>query len=142
MLYEVITICQFKTSSGVWKGGVIPPRARRCNGGLTRITSYNVCYTKLLRIANTTPSAAIVSVFSGLSVSEVTFRGTGIDDAALAHKVEVIERGIALNCPDPGDPVDVLAKVGGFEIGGIAGLVLGCAALKIPVVVDGRNNFV
>jgi len=88
-------------------------------------------------IANTTPSAAIVSVFSGLSVSEVTFRGTGIDDAALAHKVEVIERGIALNCPDPGDPVDVLAKVGGFEIGGIAGLVLGCAALKIPVVVDG-----
>jgi len=88
-------------------------------------------------IANTTPSAAIAAVFSGLSVAEVTFRGTGIDDAALQHKVEVIERGIALNRPDPKDPVDVLAKVGGFEIGGIAGLVLGCAALKIPVVVDG-----
>lgn len=88
-------------------------------------------------IANTTPSAAIVAVFSGLPVSEVTFRGTGIDDAALAHKVAVIERGIALNRPDPRDPVDVLAKVGGFEIGGIAGLVLGCAALRIPVVVDG-----
>jgi len=88
-------------------------------------------------IANTTPSAAIVSILAGLSPAEVTFRGTGIDDAALQHKVAVIERGIALNRPDPGDPVDVLAKVGGFEIGGIAGLVLGCAALKIPVVVDG-----
>jgi len=88
-------------------------------------------------IANTTPSAAIAAVFSGLSVEEVTFRGTGIDDAALRNKVEVIKRGIELNAPDPKDPVDVLAKVGGFEIGGIAGLVLGCAALSIPVVVDG-----
>jgi len=88
-------------------------------------------------IANTTPSAAIAAVFSGLSVEEVTFRGTGIDDAALKHKVEVIRRGIELNQPEPKDPVDVLAKVGGFEIGGIAGLVLGCAALSIPVVVDG-----
>jgi len=88
-------------------------------------------------IANTTPSAAIAAVFCGLSVEDVTFRGTGIDDAALQHKVEVIKQGIKLNAPDPRDPVDVLAKVGGFEIGGIAGLVLGCAALSIPVVVDG-----
>jgi len=88
-------------------------------------------------IANTTPSAAIVSVFTGLSPEQVTFRGTGIDDEALRNKVAVIKRGIELNAPDPKDPVDVLAKVGGFEIGGIAGLVLGCAALSIPVVVDG-----
>ena len=88
-------------------------------------------------IGNTTPSAAIAAVFSGLPVAEVTHRGTGISNAALAHKVRVIEAGIALNVPDPKDPIDVLAKVGGFEIGGIAGLVLGCAALGLPVVVDG-----
>jgi nicotinate-nucleotide--dimethylbenzimidazole phosphoribosyltransferase len=88
-------------------------------------------------IANTTPSAAIAAVLTGLSVSEVTHRGTGIDDAALARKVQVIETALQVNTPDPKDPVDVLAKVGGFEIGGIAGLVLGCAAFGLPVVVDG-----
>lgn len=88
-------------------------------------------------IGNTTPSAAIVAAFSGLPVAQVTHRGTGISDAALAHKIEVIEAGLRINAPDPKDPIDVLAKVGGFEIGGIAGLVLGCAALGLPVVVDG-----
>ena len=88
-------------------------------------------------IGNTTPSAAIASVFTGLSVPQVTHRGTGIDDAALANKIRVIEEGIRVNAPDPGDPVDVLAKVGGYEIGGIAGLIIGCAARGIPVVVDG-----
>lgn len=88
-------------------------------------------------IGNTTPSAAIAAVFSGLTVAEVTHRGTGISDAALAHKIAVIEAGLRINAPDPKDPIDVLAKVGGFEIGGIAGLVLGCAALGLPVVVDG-----
>jgi nicotinate-nucleotide--dimethylbenzimidazole phosphoribosyltransferase len=88
-------------------------------------------------IANTTPSAAIAAVLTGLSVAEVTHRGTGIDDAALARKVRVIETALQVNTPDPKDPVDVLAKVGGFEIGGIAGLVLGCAAFGLPVVVDG-----
>jgi nicotinate-nucleotide--dimethylbenzimidazole phosphoribosyltransferase len=88
-------------------------------------------------IGNTTPSAAIAAVFTGLSVPQVTHRGTGIDDAALAHKIRVIEEGLRVNGPDPADPVDVLAKVGGYEIGGIAGLIIGCAALGIPVVVDG-----
>ncbi len=88
-------------------------------------------------IGNTTPSAAIAAAFTGKSVREVTFRGTGIDDAALANKIRVIEKGLELNAPDPKDPIDVLAKVGGFEIGGIAGLVLGCAAFGLPVVVDG-----
>lgn len=88
-------------------------------------------------IGNTTPSAAIVAIFTGLPVAQVTHRGTGISDAALAHKIEVIEAGLQVNRPDAGDPIDVLAKVGGFEIGGIAGLVLGCAALGLPVVVDG-----
>ncbi len=88
-------------------------------------------------IANTTPSAAIAASICRLLPVQVTHRGTGIDDAALAHKIKVIGRALELNQPDPNDPVDVLAKVGGFEIGGIAGLVLGCAAEKIPVVVDG-----
>lgn len=88
-------------------------------------------------IANTTPSAAIVAAFTGVDPARVTFRGTGIDDAALAHKIEVITRSLHINRPDPQDPVDVLGKVGGFEIGGIAGLIIGCAAEGIPVVVDG-----
>nr|WP_071520621.1 nicotinate-nucleotide--dimethylbenzimidazole phosphoribosyltransferase [Moorella thermoacetica] len=88
-------------------------------------------------IGNTTPSSAILAAFSGLPVREVTGRGTGIDDETLARKVQVIERALALNRPDPGDPVDVLAKVGGFEIGGIAGLILGAAYYRVPVVVDG-----
>jgi len=88
-------------------------------------------------IANTTPSSAIIAAFSGLPVEKVTFLGTGIDDAALLRKREVIRQSLAINQPDPKDPIDVLAKVGGFEIGGIAGLVLGCAAVGIPVVVDG-----
>jgi len=88
-------------------------------------------------IANSTPSAAIAAVFTGLPPSKVTHRGTGIDDTTLARKVQIIEQGLDVNRPDPGDPVDVLAKVGGFEIGGIAGLIIGCAAEGIPVVIDG-----
>lgn len=88
-------------------------------------------------IANTTPSAAIAAALTGLSPARVTHRGTGIDDEALARKIRVIEQGLAVNRPDPRDPVDVLAKVGGFEIGGIAGLIIGCAAEGIPVVIDG-----
>jgi nicotinate-nucleotide--dimethylbenzimidazole phosphoribosyltransferase len=88
-------------------------------------------------IGNTTPSAAIVAVLTGTSVADVTGRGTGIDDGQLAHKVAVIEKALKVNRPNPKDGLDVLAKVGGFEIGGIAGLILGAAARKKPVVVDG-----
>lgn len=88
-------------------------------------------------IGNTTPSSAIVAVMSGATVREVTGRGTGIDDEQLEHKIEVIQRSIDVNRPDPRDGLDVLAKVGGFEIGGIAGLILGCASLRKPVLVDG-----
>lgn len=88
-------------------------------------------------IGNTTPSAAIVSAITGASVAEVTGRGTGIDDAQLAHKVAVIEQSLKVNRPNPKDGIDVLAKVGGFEIGGIAGVILGAAAAGEPVLVDG-----
>jgi nicotinate-nucleotide--dimethylbenzimidazole phosphoribosyltransferase len=88
-------------------------------------------------IGNTTPSSAIVSVITNTDPAQVTGRGTGIDDRALQNKVSVIRRAIDLNRPDPADALDVLAKVGGFEIAGIAGLVLGAALYRIPVVIDG-----
>jgi nicotinate-nucleotide--dimethylbenzimidazole phosphoribosyltransferase len=88
-------------------------------------------------IGNTTPSSAIVALFCGASPAEVTGRGTGIGDEQLKRKVEIVERALAVNKPDPSDGLDVLAKVGGFEIGGIAGLILGAASLRKPVLVDG-----
>lgn len=88
-------------------------------------------------IGNTTPSSAIIAAISGITVRELTHRGTGIGDAALERKIAAIEEGLALNRPDPNDPLDVLAKLGGFEIAAITGLVLGCAARRIPVVIDG-----
>lgn len=88
-------------------------------------------------IGNTTPSSAILSVMTGLKVSEVTGMGTGIDESMLFSKIAVIEKAIKINSPNPNDAMDVLSKVGGFEIGGIAGIILGCAYYKIPVVVDG-----
>jgi nicotinate-nucleotide--dimethylbenzimidazole phosphoribosyltransferase len=98
---------------------------------------YKIFATGEMGIANTTPSAAIASVLTRRTVSEVTGRGTGITDDVLKNKIKVIEDSIALNKPDPGDPVDVLAKIGGAEIGGIAGLIIGAAAQRIPVIVDG-----
>lgn len=88
-------------------------------------------------IGNTTPSAAIAACLTGLPVEQVTGRGTGIDDERLAHKVEVIGQILDVNRPNPQDGLEVLAKIGGFEIGGIAGLILGAAAQRKPVVVDG-----
>lgn len=88
-------------------------------------------------IANTTPSTAVAAALTGLPVAELTGRGTGIDDGQLARKIAVVEKALQLNRPDPRDPLDVLAKVGGFEIGGIVGVVLGAAARRKPVVIDG-----
>jgi len=88
-------------------------------------------------IGNTTPSSAIIAAFSGIPVEKLTGRGTGIDDAALINKIAVIQKGLDLHKPDPSDPLDILSKVGGLEIGGLAGLVLGAAARSIPVICDG-----
>ena len=88
-------------------------------------------------IGNTAPSSAIVALYSGRPVADVTGRGTGIDDAGLRRKIDLIEQALAVNAPDPADPLGVLAAVGGFEIGGIAGLILGAAAQRKPVLVDG-----
>lgn len=88
-------------------------------------------------IGNTTPSAAIACALAGCTPQEATGRGTGIDNEALQQKIAVVRQSIETNRPKPGDGIDVLAKVGGFEIGGIAGLILGAASLRRPVVVDG-----
>lgn len=88
-------------------------------------------------IGNTTAAAAITAVLTSQPVRDVTGRGTGIDDVSLSRKVAAIEKAIAVNRPDPRDGLDVLAKVGGLEIGGIAGALLAAAAARVPVVVDG-----
>lgn len=88
-------------------------------------------------IGNTTPAAAIVAAFTGAEPEAVTGCGTGIGEEQRRRKAAVVARALALNRPDPADGLDVLAKVGGFEIGGLAGLCLGAAALRRPVVVDG-----
>ncbi len=88
-------------------------------------------------IGNTTPATAIIAAVTGRPPIEVVGPGTGLPAAALAHKAAVVERALALNRPDPSDGLDLLAKVGGFEIGAIAGAMLAAAARGIPVVVDG-----
>lgn len=98
---------------------------------------YRLFGTGDMGIANTTPSTAIVAAFSGKSVPELTGRGTGIDDESWRTKVAVIERALDVNRPNPEDALDVLGKVGGYEIAGLAGAVLGAAAVQSPVVCDG-----
>lgn len=88
-------------------------------------------------IANTTPSAALISVFTGLRVADVTGRGTGIDDAMLARKSTVIETAIGVNRANAHDPIGALAGVGGFEHAGAVGFLLAAAALRTPVILDG-----
>ncbi len=88
-------------------------------------------------IANTTPSAAIISVMTGQSPWSVTGRGTGVGDVQYRHKVSLIEQAISVNKPKHEDALDVLAKVGGYEIGFLSGVILGAAANRRPVVLDG-----
>ncbi len=88
-------------------------------------------------IGNTTSSSAITAVFTGRPIEDITGRGTGIDERGLKNKVKVIKQALKINNPDAHDPIDVLAKVGGFEIGGLAGVILAAAANKVPVVIDG-----
>lgn len=88
-------------------------------------------------IGNTTASAAIAATLTGSPAELVVGRGTGVDDEGLARKIRTVKRALQVNQPDPEDALDVLAKVGGFEIAGLVGVVLGAAALGIPVVIDG-----
>lgn len=98
---------------------------------------YKIFGTGDMGIGNTTASSAIAAVLTGKAVAEVTGKGTGITDESLKNKILVIEKGIEVNKPDESNPLDVLSKVGGAEIGGIAGLIIGAAANRLPVVIDG-----
>jgi nicotinate-nucleotide--dimethylbenzimidazole phosphoribosyltransferase len=88
-------------------------------------------------IANTTASAALICSFTGREAAEVTGRGTGVDDITLARKVAVVQRGLALHRPDRADPLGILAAFGGFEHAALAGYIIGAAALRVPVILDG-----
>lgn len=88
-------------------------------------------------IGNTTASAAVMCALSNIEVKDAVGRGTGLDDAKLLHKIKIVEQALRVNSPDASDPLDVLAKVGGLEIGGLVGVILGAAANRCPVVIDG-----
>lgn len=97
----------------------------------------HICGLGEMGIANTTASSAITACFTKKAIEEITGRGTGIDDSGLSKKISAIKKALEINKPDREDPIDVLAKIGGFEIGGLAGVVLAASARRIPVVLDG-----
>jgi len=88
-------------------------------------------------IGNTTPSAAIAAALTGVSIDTLVGRGTGIDDVTLAHKIDIVTQALEVNQPDQRDPLDVLAKLGGFEIAALVGAILAAAAGRLPVMLDG-----
>jgi nicotinate-nucleotide--dimethylbenzimidazole phosphoribosyltransferase len=88
-------------------------------------------------IGNTSASAALLAAFTGADPASVVGRGTGVEDDRLANKVDMVRRALAVNRPMPEDPLGVLARVGGFEIGGLAGVILAAAARRMPIVIDG-----
>lgn len=98
---------------------------------------YQIIATGEMGIGNTTTSSAVASVLLNRSVSEMTGRGAGLSSQGLSRKIRVIEQAVNLHNPDPQDPVDVLSKVGGFDLAALFGLFLGGAAAKIPIVMDG-----
>ena len=98
-------------------------------------------YIFRIGIANTTPTSAIISVYGDYEPIEVTGIGAGLNSEGVIHKANVIKKSIELNAPDKNDPIDVLAKVGGFEIGAMTGAILACASRNIPVVLDGVISY-
>ena len=101
------------------------------------LAGYHILGTGEMGIANTTPATALYSVLLNVPVETITGRGTGIDDERLRHKIEVIQRAVEVNAPLCSTPFGTLAALGGYEIAAITGFILGAAACKIPVVVDG-----
>lgn len=98
---------------------------------------YQMLATGEMGIGNTSTSSAVSAVLLGREVEEVTGRGAGLSSEGLQRKIRAIKKGISVNQPDPEDPVDVLSKVGGFDIAGLTGIFLGCAAVRLPAVIDG-----
>jgi nicotinate-nucleotide--dimethylbenzimidazole phosphoribosyltransferase len=102
-----------------------------------RANGLDVIGTGEMGIGNTPAASAVVAALTGAPAESVTGSGTGVDDEGRRRKIAVVKRALAVNLPDPADGVDVLAKVGGFEIAGLCGVILAGAAWRIPVVLDG-----
>ena len=98
---------------------------------------YTLLAAGEMGIGNTTTSSAVAAALLGRPAAEMTGRGAGLSDAGLEKKIRVIDAAISLHRPDPADPVDVLAKVGGYDIAAMAGFYLGCALNRVPVILDG-----
>ncbi len=101
------------------------------------LSGLDIVATGDMGIANTTPSSAIIACLTGTDLSKVTGKGTGLDDKGVENKINILQKALKINKPDPSDPIDVLSKVGGFEIGGIAGLCLAAASHRTPILIDG-----
>ena len=137
--------CHIADGTGNIAAGPAMTREQACDAisygmelaGKYKAQGYQILVTGEMGIGNTTTSSAIASVLLNLPVETVTGRGAGLSDDGMNRKVSAITRAIAVNCPDPGDPLDVLAKLGGFDIAGMVGLYLGGALYQIPVVIDG-----
>ncbi|NLM20829.1 MAG: nicotinate-nucleotide--dimethylbenzimidazole phosphoribosyltransferase [Peptococcaceae bacterium] len=100
-------------------------------------SGFNLLATGEVGIGNTTPSSALIAVFTGNKVEDVTGSGTGLKDKALRHKQEVIEKAIEINQPNPDSPLDTLAKIGGLEIAALTGVILEAAYQHVPIILDG-----
>lgn len=141
---RLVSLTIGKGTASMMRGPAMSPhQARLClEHGIAIVSGEiekgaGVIGTGDMGIGNTTASSAITSVVCGLPPAEVTGKGTGITEEERQHKVRVIETAITLNRPNPADGLDVLAKVGGFEIGVLAGVMLGAAAARRPVLLDG-----
>lgn len=98
---------------------------------------YNVIGTGEMGLGNTTTSSLVIMSLTGCRIDEAVGRGAGLDDATFAHKKEIIDKAYKLHKPDKNDPLDIVSKVGGFDIAGLIGVFLGAAYFKLPVVIDG-----
>lgn len=142
---EVIVSCRIRGGTGNFarERAMTPEQAAEAVGKgveLARNASskgYNLIGIGDMGIGNTTSASAITAVVTGKAVKAVTGLGTGIDPDGLERKIATIERAIEFHVPDPEDPIDLLSKVGGLEIAGMAGVIVGAASMDIPVVLDG-----
>ena len=123
----------------VGAGNLLPRDEAGEPGGGRAVGRQGCLITGDMGIANTTPAAALICAFTGTDPAVATGRGTGIDDATLARKTEVVRRALARHTPDPADPLGVVAAVGGLEHAALAGFILGGAAAGVPVLLDGVN---
>ncbi|MBQ9249288.1 MAG: nicotinate-nucleotide--dimethylbenzimidazole phosphoribosyltransferase [Oscillospiraceae bacterium] len=134
--------CRIRNGTGDISSGPAMTRdeclsAIRAGAGLAMVQDADILAVGEMGIGNSTTAAAVTSILLGLAPEKLTGRGAGLSDAGLARKVEAIRRAVAVNKPDPEDPIDVLAKVGGLDLAAMCGAFLGAALCRVPVLIDG-----